>query len=104
MPTVPRAQVTARLLLRGFDAAYQRLRPYVTDPHSLPDDAFLPLFEALNWLVVLSDLARASGDPVPVDPDDLLGLRFARNRTHHQWAMALEAKDFALPPPPRVVL
>lgn len=56
-----------------------------------PKERFIPLFESLNWAVVLMDFWRKRGSEI--DDDTLHALRFARNRVHHQWADALEARD-----------
>ena len=47
----------------------------------------MPLFEALNWAASI-DLFFAEGGN-PIENDLLTGVRFARNRIHHQWAKAL---------------
>jgi hypothetical protein len=48
------------------------------------EDAFHALFEALSWAASLDELLG-----FPDDSPVLRGLRFARNRVHHQWANAL---------------
>jgi len=87
----------------GFDRAHDRLRAAITLPDTSPEDAFVPLFETLHWLVSLDGLADESGVTITADPDDLLGVRLARNRAGHQWANALALKDIPLPPPPTIV-
>lgn len=69
-----------------------------------PTAAFLPLFEALNWAVALDDRARKHWTPAgqPLgwewrkkvrDAEIIQGVRFARNRVHHQWSDALELDE-----------
>jgi hypothetical protein len=70
---------------------------------------FLPLFEALNWAVVLDDRLQAYWKAAPSnrDPswadgftfgDTVKGLRFARHRVHHQRADALWLSEGASGP------
>jgi hypothetical protein len=75
------------------------LRSCIDTIDTPPDDTFLPLFEALNWAVALSDLAKKTGTAIAIPPDELLGLRFARNRVHHGWGQALEVGDVLWPQP-----
>ena len=49
--------------------------------------AFMPLFEALSWVASLDERLDYP------DLGELRGLRFARNRVHHQWADALWLDD-----------
>jgi hypothetical protein len=86
--------------VRGFDEAHARLSDAISGAEMPPDEAFLPLFEALNWSVALSRLAADQGVAIAAPEDDLQGLRFARNRVHHQWANALELVNITIPPPP----
>jgi len=67
-------------------------------------EAFIPLFEALNWAVALDDRTATHWAPdgkvlgwswrqrVP-DAGVMGGVRFARNRVHHQWSDALALDD-----------
>lgn len=83
-------------------AGYERARERFTTASQQHDaeGAFFALFEALEWAVALDDFiaecwwpdghalgfdwrARISG------ADLMSGLRYARNRVHHQWADAL---------------
>ncbi len=91
--------VSLKTLIAGFDGAHARLMHCLATIDTPTDEVFLPLFEALNWAVALSDLARTTKTPIPGDPGDLAGLRFARNRVHHQWANALEVGDVLWPQP-----
>jgi hypothetical protein len=62
------------------------------------EDAFHALFECLAWAVSLDERL---GFP---DQPELRGLRFVRNRVHHQWADALwldeRGESFPLRIPP----
>jgi hypothetical protein len=91
-------RVTTRSLLAGFEEAAQRF--YVASKETDSDAAFRPLFEALNWSVSLDDRLQAAWEASPTNPakwwsdgfihgDDVKGVRYARNRVHHQWADAL---------------
>jgi hypothetical protein len=66
-----------------------RRRSAATDQGKSPRETFRPLFEALNWTVSIDAFLREEGEP---DDDLRHGLRFARNRVHHQWADALEQR------------
>lgn len=87
-------------LLAGFDAACDRFHAVI---HSQDSKVmYQPLFEALNWIVALDDRLQVewtkAGEPLP-EPwsqwfhrgENILGIRFARNRIHHQWANAIGA-------------
>ena len=65
-----------------------------------PTKTYIPLFEALNWLVALSERFGADwtpdGERLKKDwpkrarhSDVILGLLWVRNVVHHQWADAL---------------
>jgi hypothetical protein len=117
-------RVRARLLTGGFAQAYERFQGGQSTGDAEP--TFHALFEALNWAHAIDDFVaqvwRPEG-PVEEDPwwewrrhpslcigDELasimLGLRYARNRVHHQWADALVAEDGAKLPftLPRVLM
>lgn len=98
MVTSP-STVAPQTYVRGFDEAYARLRPAVNDTDTPPEHAFLPLFEALNWAAALSHLERAGQITIAVEPDDIRGIRFARDRAHHHWGNALEVGDTLFPQP-----
>jgi hypothetical protein len=62
--------------------------------------AYVPLFEALNWAVVLDDRTAAHFEPEGkplgfawrdrvAGADLMRGVRFARNSIHHDWSDAL---------------
>jgi hypothetical protein len=98
------AQVRARLLTGGYTKAYERFlaATAVRDP----DAVFFALFEALDWAHAIDDLIALTWSPRGKvmgygwrrDPaigggdqlsDIMSGLRYVRNRVHHQWADAL---------------
>ena len=85
-------------LLRGYAAAYGRLVTAMQEPDELA--AFAPLFETLNWAVTIDDAAGThsvpAGEPLKEGWRERIrgagvmgGVRFARNRVHHQWAEAV---------------
>ena len=81
---MPTSQVAITTLVRGFDEAHERLTLAISNRNTPAEDVFLPLFEALNWAVALSDLAREVGVSIAARSNDQDALRFARNRVHHQ--------------------
>lgn len=99
--------VTFRVLLAGYEQARQRF--HVAALSRDAGETFAPLFEALNWAVVLDDQARQHWAPERqvldwawrrrVDGGDFVSaIRCARNRVHHQWADALVLEDgFTVP-------
>lgn len=91
-------------LLGGYVAAHSRFKEA-----RLTQDAEAtsqPLFEALNWAVVMDDHVRLNWRPEGeilgyswrdrLDEESgaiVKGIRFARNRVHHQWAHALRLSE-----------
>jgi hypothetical protein len=84
--------------VRGFDEAHARLSAAISKAETPADDVFLPLFEALNWAIVLA--GKSPNVSISAEEDDLQGLRFARNRAQHQWANAVELRHITSPPAP----
>jgi hypothetical protein len=82
-------------LVKGYRRALARFD--ATEHQREPEERFIPLFEALNWAVVILDFSRKRGPSITED-DVTFALWFARNRVHHQWADALEARDVPDPP------
>lgn len=86
------------VMLDGFEQACGRFQTAAKGPDA--SAAYIPLFEALNWAVVLDDRTREHWAPdgevlgwswrarVP-GAEVMAGVRFARNRAHHQWSDAL---------------
>jgi hypothetical protein len=98
-----------RLAVERFDEAGS-----ATDPVA----AAIPLFEALNWAVALDErlvkdwIPDGKDDPGPgwdwpvrlsnkADAEAVRGVRFIRNRIHHQWADALRLAKAGNHYPPR---
>jgi hypothetical protein len=77
-------------LVAGFDCARERLQEALTSGGGDTDAAFRAIFEALHWVVAIGLYARGS---LPIDPDEWLALKYARNRADHQWGMALRLAD-----------
>lgn len=91
-------------LLNGYIAAHDRFKEARLTQDA--EAASQPLFEALNWAVVMDDHVRLNwrpegellGYPWRDRLDDesgaiVKGIRFARNRVHHQWADALQLSE-----------
>lgn len=92
------------LLLDGYAQAVRRFEREVKGRDA--ELAFLPLFEALNWAVALDERIVEHWAPEGKDKqpgwawrtrvegaDVMAGVRFARNRVHHQWSDALRLDD-----------
>lgn len=87
----------------GFHQALRRFNAASTG--SDPVASAIPLFEALNWAVALDERVRKDWAPDGVDnqpgwdwparltnesdAEAVRGIRFVRNRVHHQWADAI---------------
>lgn len=90
------AQASVDQLFEGFLQARDRVSMAVVaeDPIRL----FFGLFETLNWTVALADaiaFVSPSGEKWWRDSDNgflIMGVRYARNRVHHQWANALQSE------------
>lgn len=96
--------VTVRVMVGGYRDALARFQEAAeTWDH---DITFQPLFEALSWATAIDERCRRIW--VPDGKDDrpgyewqkrlnghetLKGVRFVRNRVHHQWAEAFESRD-----------
>jgi hypothetical protein len=90
--------VTFRLMLDGYLAAVERFEEAARSKDGAA--AFGPLFEALNWAPALDERLgkhwAPEGEPLTWNwrarlsgAEAMEGLRFVRNRLHHQWADAL---------------
>jgi hypothetical protein len=80
-------------LVDGYRRALERFTASA-DARDKPEERFIPLFETLNWVVALMD--HPEGQHLYRD-EIVRGLRFARNRVHHQLANALEPRDVPFP-------
>lgn len=97
--------VSVTTLLRGYREAYMR---WMTGPRVSgdPDGAFLGIFEALNWAVVVDDalrqvMAGGKGWANAYDGGAVVaGFRYARNAVHHDWSVALELRPGLTIPTP----
>ena len=81
-----RSPVAVGVMIDGCLAALERLLTTTKDPDARPDETFVPLFEALNWAASIDLRNEELGTPIGDEP--LRGMRFARNRVHHQWELA----------------
>ena len=112
-------RVRGRHLTGGFDRAYERFQEAQSAGNAVA--TFQALFEALNWVHAIDDYIARVWSPRgrvegrdwredPALPESLTsvmdGLRYARNRVHHQWADAVIAQGGAKLPftPPRVLM
>lgn len=77
-------------LVDGYRRAHDRFTQ--TAQQRDRKERFIPLFEALNWVVAIMDSERRLWNDEVV-----VALRFARNRVHHQLAEALEPRDEPYP-------
>lgn len=87
-------------MVEGYQGALERLTTVVRNADATAEQTYIPLFEALNWAASIDLFFLEKGDAV--QSDLLTGVRFARNRVHHQWAKALARGDS--PGIPRVTL
>lgn len=100
--------VPVTLLLDGYAQAVARFEQTAKGRDGRA--AFAPLFEALSWAVAVDERIAAhwapEGEPLRwawrdrVEGADVMaGVRFARNRVHHQWsdALRLDKRGFVLP-------
>ncbi len=93
---------TFAALFAGWDAALKRFEAAAKGRDAT--QAFVALFECCNWAVALEDRTRVQWIPegIPLDfgwrgrvrgSEVMGGVRFARNRVHHQWSDALVLDD-----------
>jgi hypothetical protein len=87
-------------MVGGAIAALDRLLAATRNPAASAGTVFRPLFEALNWAASIDLTLLEQGRPV--GSDLLEGIRFARDRVHHQWALALERHRHTSPASPVV--
>jgi hypothetical protein len=78
--------VRVTTLFEGFDQAFGRWQLVEHAPQD-PARTFIPLFEVLEWAACIHErLEYIDWSPY------LRGLRWARHRSRHDWAMALEVR------------
>jgi hypothetical protein len=100
--------VTYESMLIGFTDAAARFDAAAAERN--PITATNALFETLNWAVALEDRIRQhwAPDGKPLNwkwrkrlgrgvPEIMGGVRFARNRVHHQWSDAMVVNTRTLP-------
>jgi hypothetical protein len=63
-----------------------------------PMDRFIALFETLNWAAAMLDPDSPLYATLEAD-DTAQGMRYVRNRAHHQWADVLDPQDVPFPRP-----
>jgi hypothetical protein len=96
--------VTVAMLLRGYARAFARFQVAAEDDEDVLSATFAPLFEALNWAVVLEDRIRLIWAPEGTSlgwawrerirgAEAMGGIRWVRNVVHHQWVDALTVVD-----------
>ncbi len=100
-------RVRVRALTSGYDGAYTRFQEAKDADDEMA--AFHSLFEALDWAHAIDDVIALTWcprgevlgygwrrDPALSGTDELeslmSGLRYVRNRVHHQWADALVSR------------
>jgi hypothetical protein len=99
-------EVSLRTACMGYLYAVKRIddataRAAATTPY-FRGEVFIPLIETLNWLDMILDRPEVEHR---VEPDMKLAFKFARGRSHHAWAEAIEFRnDVPLPQPPAVTL
>jgi hypothetical protein len=92
--------VTVAAQVLGLRKAIERFEVAAAQPED-PIEAYLPLFEALNWIVALDNRIGAICVPEgkklgPAwrgrvsEGNVIVGLDWVRNVVHHQWADALQ--------------
>ena len=80
------ALMNIRVMVRGYVLAVRRLHDAVERSHA--EDIYAALFEATNWLDSLSE--RDSGFN---SRDEVKGVKYVRNRAHHQFASLVQLQN-----------
>jgi hypothetical protein len=106
MPSIAAPDVKPHVLLRGYREALDRFQAALESTD--PEDTFLPLFEVLNWAAAIDDrfaadfapdglanMPRRGWEKRVTGEEVVRGVRFARNRVHHQWALAVDLRAAA---------
>jgi hypothetical protein len=76
----------ASWLRSGYEKSLAELRDALS--HRDEEGASYALFAALNWTASILDYLEDQSHPAQNDPI-VLGVYFARNRVHHNWAKAI---------------
>jgi hypothetical protein len=77
-------------LFDGFEQAFTCWQEVERATHE-PLQTFIPLFEVLEWTACIDDRLQTKEW---MTASHLRGLRWARNRCHHDWALALEVRSW----------
>ena len=75
-------------LFDGFEQAFARWQEVERAPQGL-DRTFIALFEVLEWTACIDERLETKRW---ISAPHLRGIRWARNRCHHDWALALEVR------------
>jgi hypothetical protein len=73
-------QKDIRVAIKGYLRALDRLEVAVAKGPDEPDDVYISIAEATNWLVSIAERTSLSGNV------DVQAVVFARHRTHHHLA------------------
>jgi hypothetical protein len=84
----PADVVSIPTLFDGFEQAFARWQMVERAPQDL-DRTFIALFEVLEWTACIDERLETK---TWISAPHLRGLRWARNRCHHDWALALEVR------------
>jgi hypothetical protein len=96
---MPHGIVPISTFIEGYEQATHRFYDVMRETDPLA--TFIPLFDALGWAVAIDNRFQGAWEEARTNPaklwsdgfihgDTVKGVRFARNRVHHQWADALE--------------
>ena len=77
-------------LFDGFEQAFARWQDVERASQEL-DRTFIPLFEVLEWTACIDERLETKKW---ISAPHLRGLRWARNRCRHDWALALEPQSW----------
>jgi hypothetical protein len=86
----PTDVVSVATLFDGFEQAFARWQKVERAPQDLAR-TFIPLYEVLEWTACIDDRLKTK---TWIRAPHLRGLRWARHRCHHDWAMALEVRSW----------
>jgi hypothetical protein len=90
MTAEPAPVVDIATLFDGFEQAFARWQEVERATHD-PLHTFIPLFEVLEWTACIDERMETK---TWLSSPNLRGLRWARNRCHHDWALALEVRSW----------
>jgi hypothetical protein len=90
MADEPPAVVGVATLFDGFEQAFARWQEVERATHD-PLQTFVPLFEVLEWTACIDERLELK---TWLSSPNVRGLRWSRNRCHHDWALALEVRSW----------